>query len=105
MNNYYKSGTWNAICDVCGFKYKADQLRKRWDGLMVCKEDYEPRNLLDFIRAVPDNQTVPWVRPESTDVFIEHFCTVNGLTAIPGYARPGCAVPSRITPIEDTNSG
>lgn len=100
MTTYYKPGSWNVICDVCGVQYKAEELRRRWDGLMVCKHDFEVRHPQDFIRAVPDNQTVPWVRPESTDVFIEHFCTVNGLTAIPGYARPGCAIPSRITPTE-----
>lgn len=38
---YLRLGDWNAICDVCGQKYKASQLMKRWDGLMVCKEDWE----------------------------------------------------------------
>ena len=29
---YYKSGDWLAICDSCGRKFKASQLRERWDG-------------------------------------------------------------------------
>lgn len=63
-------GNWNAICDVCAQKYKAGEMRKRWDGLMVCPNDWEPRHPQDFLRAVPDRQAVPWSRPETPDVFI-----------------------------------
>lgn len=63
-------GDWNAICDVCGFKYKASQLKKRWDGFMVCPEDWEVRHPQDFVRSKPDDQSVPWTRPEPTDTFI-----------------------------------
>ena len=28
----------NAICDICGFKYKHYQLKKRWDGFMVSQD-------------------------------------------------------------------
>lgn len=63
--NSLVEGQWNAICDVCGFKYKSGDLKKRWDGLMCCKEDWEIRQPLDFVRGVPDNQSVPWTRPDS----------------------------------------
>ena len=49
--NTYKHGTHNELCDVCGFKYKADELKDRWDGLRVCKYDWEPRHPSDFFRA------------------------------------------------------
>lgn len=61
---------WNAICDVCGFKYKNWQLKPRWDGLMVCKEDWEARQPLDMIKIPKDEQTVPWTRPETEDQFV-----------------------------------
>lgn len=64
-------GTWAAICDRCGFRFPSDQLIKDWTGLMVCRKDFETRHPQDFVRAVPDNQTPPWTRPEPTDVFIE----------------------------------
>ena len=57
-------GTWNALCDVCGFKFKASKLRKRWDGLYVCKADYEVRHPSDFFRVRPEDTTVPWVRDD-----------------------------------------
>ena len=67
---YYKHGDWSAICDVCGFKFKASHMRKRWDGLMTCESDWEMRNPLDFIRPPMENVTVPWQRPEGSDTFI-----------------------------------
>jgi hypothetical protein len=70
MNTYFKSGSWNVICEVCGRKYKSDQVRKRWDGLIVCEADFEQRHILDFIRAVPDNQQVAYQAPEPTDTFV-----------------------------------
>lgn len=68
--NYYKAGDYNAICDVCGFKFKASSLRKRWDGFMVCHKDFEIRHPQDFVRGIKDTQSLPWTRPESPDDFI-----------------------------------
>lgn len=61
-NNYYKKGTWNAYCDVCGFKYKADQMKKRWDGLFVCEYDWEMDHPQKYLKVREDSQDVPWVR-------------------------------------------
>lgn len=66
----FVAGEWNAICDVCAQKYKSGEMKKRWDGLMVCPNDWEPRHPQDFLRAVPDRQAVPWSRPETPDVFV-----------------------------------
>jgi hypothetical protein len=30
-----------AICDICGFRYKYNQLRKNSYGMLVCPEDWE----------------------------------------------------------------
>ena len=70
MSNTYKKGDWNAICDSCGRKFKASQLRRRWDGLRVCKDDWEPRHPQDFLRGKPDKPSVPWSRPEQADTFV-----------------------------------
>lgn len=67
---YYDKGNWEAICDSCGRRYKASQLRLRWDGFMVCKDDWEPRQPQDFVRAKIDIQSVPWTRPEPTNTFV-----------------------------------
>jgi len=69
--DYWKPGSYNAICDICGFKYKAEELRRRWDGVMCCPEDWEIRHPQDFVRGVKDQRALPWTRPEPPDVFIE----------------------------------
>jgi hypothetical protein len=70
MSTYYKHGSWNAICDICGFKFKAEDLRERWDGLRVCKQDFEFRHPQEKRRPTIDVQSVPWTRPETPDVFL-----------------------------------
>jgi hypothetical protein len=73
--NYYKSGSNNAICDVCGFKHKAVDMRMRWDGLFVCRDDFEQRQPQDFVKAITDKITVPISRPRQTDAFITTMCS------------------------------
>lgn len=65
----YIPGDFWRCCDVCGFNYRASQTFKRWDGLWVCREDFETRHPQDFVRGRKDVQNVPSPRPE-TDVFI-----------------------------------
>jgi len=80
---YYKSGDWNAICDRCGRKYKASQLKKTWDNLYMCSKHYEERHIADFFRGRSDDQSVPWNRPEAGDGYVNSCIYVNG-----GYADP-----------------
>ena len=66
----YDKGDWIALCDVCGRKYKASNLKKRWDGLMCCDDDWEIRQPQDFVRGIADTQIAPWLRSEPSDSFI-----------------------------------
>lgn len=88
---YYKPGDWNALCDVCGEKFKASQLMKRWDGLMVCWDDWEPRHPQELIRPIKERNSVPWTRPRPEDVFI-NVCSIYGRNAIAGIGVAGCAI-------------
>lgn len=85
--DYLALGDWNAICDGCGKKFKASQLRRRWDGFMVCEKEWEPRQPQDFVRGVPDNMTPPWTRPAPADIFVS-----TGHSAIAGVAIAGLAI-------------
>ena len=63
--------SWMAICDECGFEFRNDQLRRRWDGAMVCSKDWEPQHPQELTHPRrADRQSVPWSRPEPTDVFL-----------------------------------
>jgi hypothetical protein len=122
----YDSGSWNVICDECGRMYKSHELRMRWDGLMVCEGDWEPRQPQDFVHGVADIQAPPWTRPESSDYFIfsctpissqgladygqadcaragidngyRPVCTMEGSIAFPFTAIAGCAVAGKLNP-------
>ena len=37
---------------------------------MVCEEDWNPRQTLDFVRTRTDHQIPPWTRPRPPDVFV-----------------------------------
>lgn len=88
MQNWLKLGDYNAICDSCGRKYKASTMLKRWDGLFVCKEDYEIRHPQEFLRVRADKQSVPIPRPEPTP---DHFINVCYLWDRSAYADMGTA--------------
>lgn len=60
MTTYFKKGSWNAECESCGFVFKSHELKKRWDGVMVCKDDWEPRHPLDFQRGKAEVTAIPW---------------------------------------------
>jgi len=92
-------GAWNATCDACGRKYKSTQLRKRWDGFMVCEREWETRQPQDFVRArpSPDPAPLPWTRTQPEPTFVE-FCTPNGRTSVPDLAIPGCMLPGFLDP-------
>ena len=68
--DYYKQGDWNAICAICGTKYKASELR--WNNQIndyVCKWDWEPRHPQERLRGVKEDQSVEWTRPDSEPIY------------------------------------
>ena len=69
MRNYYVKGDWNALCQRCGFKYKASEMKLEWTGLHVCHHCWEPRHPQDLLKVREDDPTVPWSSPSPTDVF------------------------------------
>jgi len=95
MQNFLRLGDWNAICDSCGRKFKASQLLRRWDGLMVCKQDYEVRHPQDFLRVKQERIAVPWSRPVAPDVFI-YTCNIFTSQGIAGISVAGCAISGKI---------
>jgi hypothetical protein len=69
--SYFKPGTYNVVCDVCGMDFKSDEVKTRWDGAIVCFDDYEPRHMSDLLRVRREKPDVPWTVPEPDDVFID----------------------------------
>ena len=122
--NHFISGEFNLTCDVCSKKIKAHEAKHRWDGLIVCSDDYEVRHSQDFVRARQDKITIPFSRPIPPNVFAfactpytsqgradmgvadcaradyiaepSEYCTIVGSTALTGYAVVGCAVSGKL---------
>lgn len=87
---YFKPGAWNVHCDVCGFKYKSDQIKKRWDGLMVCPQDWEMDHPQKYLRVTEDRQTVPFVRKQNDDTF-ELVCYLWDISCYADIAAADCS--------------
>lgn len=68
---------YNVLCDGCGFKLKNWQVKKRWDGFMMCKDCWEPRHPMDFFRSRNDVHTLPFTRSDN-----------NGTDVGPTYTYP-----------------
>ena len=105
LKTFYKKGTYNAICDVCGFKFKADQMRERWDGNFVCKKDYESRHPMDFFNPNLEEHHPEITRPREV-AGSETFINVNYIPnppPIPSNPVPPPAT-APICSIEDRSS-
>jgi hypothetical protein len=74
-NWYWKPGAWNVLCPVCGFKFKSDELKLRWDGEMVCEADWEPRHPQDLFRVDPKEKSIPWSKPDT--VSFNHYDSIT----------------------------
>lgn len=70
MKNWLKLGDYNCICDSCGRKFKASTMRKRWDGLFVCQDDFEIKHPQLTLKTHADKQVVPIPRPDPPDQFL-----------------------------------
>lgn len=85
----YKKGDWLVICDRDGFKYKASEMRKEWNGLIVHKNNFETRHPQEFVRGRKDDQSVPWTRSEGADVEIDTSSWADTKTVVPSGNNSG----------------
>lgn len=92
MRNWLKLGDYNAICDSCGRKFKASTMSKRWDGLFVCKDDFEYKHPQLSLRVRGDKQTVPIPRPDLVDDVFIQVCYIWERSAYADMATADCAI-------------
>jgi len=93
-NNYFVSGDWNIICDVCGWKIKASDTKHRWDGRITCRKCWEPRHDADFIKARKvdgsgGGGSVPWTQPDPPEVSVSPYDTyiTSGSNGAEGFGN------------------
>ena len=91
MQNWLKLGDYNAVCDSCGRKFKASTMRKRWDGMFVCKEDFEPKHPQLSLKVRSDKQQVPIPRPEPVQDTFLPYCDIWTSSPMAGFGTADCA--------------
>ena len=80
---YIKNDHW-VVSQRSGKVIRASEARKEWTGLIVAKDEWEPRQPQDFVRAKEDHQEAKGiVNTEPTDSFVVTGFTGAGLTDIP----------------------
>ena len=81
---YYLPGAHNKQCDRTGKKVKSTEVKREWNNLMVRTKSWLPRQPLDFLRAIKDDQHVDDPRPWPTT---DKFLTSNEVQAsdYPGF--------------------
>ena len=68
-----------AICDRCGFKFYLSDLKKTWDGHMVCDKDWEGEHPQNKLKVRPEIARRVDGRPEKTDVFLSADLTAEDI--------------------------
>lgn len=65
MSKYASDRLAYGISDRSGFRYRLRDMRKEWNGLLVGKDEFEPKHpQLEPLRARPDPQALRDPRPE-----------------------------------------
>lgn len=107
---HYKAGSFYRVCDKTGFPTRAERTQREWQGLIVRKEVFEPRQPQDFVRGVNDIQTVPQPRPRPTNVFLGPISTTltatvaAGGSSLPVVSTAGMSNGDKLTVILDTGA-
>lgn len=74
---WVKDNHW-VVCQLCGRDFRAQDIRYTWDGLKVCKKDWESRHPQELIKPIVDQpqpvgpttgkETITYVSVTFTDV-------------------------------------
>ena len=68
-------GEWQAACQVCGWVFPSGDIKRRWDGLLVCKQDYETRHPQDMIKVRGERHFPSFISPEPSEIY-QGVCSI-----------------------------
>lgn len=67
---YIPGDNW-VICDRCGFRIRASNLRTEWTGVKVCSKCYEPKHAQLDVKARPEKIAAEIIRSQPTDIYLD----------------------------------
>jgi|FLOH01.1.fsa_nt_gi hypothetical protein len=68
--DHYEPGNNWIICDECGRKFRRSDARKRWDGALVCINDWEEQHPQELVRGISERIAVADPRPVPAEISI-----------------------------------
>ena len=90
-------GNWKVACHVCGMWFPSSEIKKRWDGLLVCDKDWETRHPQTLIKIRGETAVPAFVSKDpNPDTFV-HYCTIEGTHAYVDMATADCAQADKTT--------
>jgi hypothetical protein len=92
-------GNWKVMCHVCGFYYPSGEIKKRWDGLLVCPDDYETRHPQTLRGPHRTEKPPPFISKDTDDSFTG-VCDYFGSMGLSGYGTSGCARTSTYSDVD-----
>lgn len=90
-------GNWKVACHVCGFWYPSSEIKKRWDGPLVCPKDYETRHPQTLIKVRGERAFPSFVSKDASPDPETGICTIVSNSAYAGLAQAGCAQAGNIS--------
>lgn len=82
-NDKFRPGGFYRADDLDSARRRNYDTEKEWNGAIVGPDNFETRQPQDFLKGVPDIQTVPDARPPS-EIFTGPFFTLMAADALPG---------------------
>lgn len=66
---HFVGGSFYRICDRTGFATRSSRTKMQWNNIIVREDVYEARQPQDFVKGIPDDQTIPFARPRQVDSY------------------------------------
>lgn len=60
---YFRSGSHNVICDKCARKLKSHEVKKTYDGFMMCSVCWYPQHPTEYMHIPTENVFPRFIRP------------------------------------------
>lgn len=90
-------GSWAYVCQSCGFEFPSEDIKLRWDGLRVCKKDWEPKHPQLLIKIREETAVPAFVNSPGTAIFAT-YCDINGNSAFADMGTADCMQADKVSP-------
>jgi hypothetical protein len=84
-------GNWKVTCHVCGFWYPSSDIRKRWDGLLVCPSDYETRHPQTLIKVHGETAVPSFISKDASPDVEQGVCSLATSSCYADLCTADCA--------------